>query len=351
MKHLINTEALLAQKTADKSVGSYALVVGYKDREWVLTTPDVDLDTYFDAASLGKVFPTATLVLKAIDEGRLSFEDTIEKFFPNAPNDKKKITVKHLLTHTSGMRRKEFPENVADRGRDSVAEFILNVPLAYETGTKYTYCCTGIVLLGFIVEKVFGMTLDVAFDQLLCKPLGLTRSRYNLPSDEPNAINCHHDLRVTDIQRDDHNVQMMRGIPAGPGGNYCTAGDLQKFVKAVIRMDEHLYSREMFALAEKNCTEGLDVDDIRRGIENHAMGYTYVNQNCMQARDLFPDGSIGHDGWTGQSFYLNRDMNLYVIFLSDANRCTVKKYGKSNYDEVCELRAEIHRAIKKDLQL
>lgn len=351
MKSLTNTEQLLAEKVADKSIESYALIVGYGDNEWIFTSKDVDLDTYFDAASLGKIFPTTTLALKALDEGRLSLDDTLDKFFANVPNDKKNITVKHLLTHTSGMLRKEFPENVAERGRESIAEFILNAPLASEIGTRYAYCCTGMVLLGFIVEKAFGMTLDEAFQKLLCESLGLTRSRYNVPSDEPNAVNCNHNLAVTDIRWDDHNVRMMNGIPAGPGGNYCTAGDLQKFVKAVIRRDGRLYSKEMFDLAEKNQTENLQVMDKGRGIENHALGYTYVNENCAQARDLFPNGSIGHDGWTGQSFYLNRDMNLYVILLTNATRCTVKKYGKADYNEVCAMRAEFHRAIKNDLGL
>ena len=201
------------------------------------------------------------------------------------------------------------------------------------------------------MEKAFGMPLDEAFQQLLCKPLGLTRSRYNIAPDEPNAVNCNHVPSIQDIRRDDHNVKMMNGIPAGPGGNYCTPRDLQKFVKAILRKDERLYSNAMYDLAEKNCTEGLDVLDINRGIENHALGYTYVNQYCAQARDLFPEGSIGHDGWTGQSFYLNRDMKLYVILCTNATRCTAKKYGKTNYNEVCAMRAEIHRAIKDDLGL
>jgi len=348
---LKHTEALLAQKIADGSIESYALLIGYGEREWSLMSDDVNLDTYFDAASLGKIFPTTTLALKAIDEGKLSLEDRLEKFFPNVPSDKKDITVSHLMTHTSGMLRKEFPENVAERGRESVTEFILSIPLAYPIGTKYAYCCTGMVLLGFILEKVFGMPLDEAFQELLCKPLGLTRSCYNVPSDEPNAVNCNHNPDIQDIRWDDHNVSMMQGIPAGPGGNYCTPGDLQKFVKAIIRRDERLYSRAMYDFAEQNRTEGLEVLDIKRGIENHALGYTYVNQHCAQARDLFPEGSIGHDGWTGQSFYLNRDGRLYVIFLTNATRCTAKKYGKANYDKVCAMRAEFHRAIKADLEL
>lgn len=351
MKKLTYTEEFLKRAMDEGRITEYALAIGYGGEEWLFTSKNVNTDTYFDAASLGKIFPTTTLALRAIGDGRLSLDDTLEKFFPDTPDDKKNITVKQLLTHTSGMLRREFPDNVAERGRESIAEFILNVPLAYEIGTKYAYCCTGIVLLGFIVEKVYGMTLDVAFQKCLCEPLGLTRSRYNVECDEPNAVNCNHDLSVTDIRRDDYNVKRMRGIPAGPGGNYCTVGDLTKFVKAIMDKDERLYSNEMFELAERNYTENLPVLDIKRGAENHGLGFTYVNENCIQARDLFPDGSIGHDGWTGQSFYLHRDSGLYVIFLSDARRCAYRLCGDAQPDTVIALRAELHKTINKDLRI
>ena len=142
MNKLTNTEKLLSQKVNDGCITSYALLIGYKGYDFEMHSHDVDLDTYFDAASLGKIFPTTTISLKAIDEGRISFNDTLDKFFPSVPNDKKRITVRHLMTHTSGMLRREFPENVAERGRESIAEFILNIPLSYEIGTKYAYCCT-----------------------------------------------------------------------------------------------------------------------------------------------------------------------------------------------------------------
>ncbi len=91
MMQLKNTEQILAQKVADGSIRSYALVVGYRGDEWIFTSKDVDIDTYFDAASLGKIFPTATLALMAIDQGKLSLSDTLVQFFPNVPEDKKNI--------------------------------------------------------------------------------------------------------------------------------------------------------------------------------------------------------------------------------------------------------------------
>jgi hypothetical protein len=153
------------QNQLDKhAFGKYAILVGYGDREWQYMSEGVDLDSYFDAASVGKVFPTSALALHAISEGLLSLYDTLEKYFPNVTEDKKNITVKNLMTHTSGMLRRQYPEKLGLRGREGVAEFIFSNPLAYETGTHYAYCCDGIMLLGFIVEKVFGMTLEEAFE-------------------------------------------------------------------------------------------------------------------------------------------------------------------------------------------
>jgi len=346
---LKNTRALLKRKLADGSLESFALIVGYKGCEEIITTEDVNMDTLFDNASLGKVFPTAPLIIRAIGDGRLSLDDTLAKFFDSVPPDKSGITVKNLLTHTSGMLRATYPDDIAVRGRESVLEFLFSRPLAYETGTRYAYCCDGFLLLGFIIEKVYGAPLDEVFREEFAKPLGLTRSKYQSSLDEENAVMCLTRLDPAGTRIDDYNVRRLGGIPAGNGGNYSTPNDIRLYVRALMERDERLYPGEMFELAEKNYTAGLPVLDEFRGRDNRGLGFVHVSDTCYQACDLFPDGSIGHEGYTGQSFFLNRELDLYVIFLSNATRCTVKKYGKANYDEVCDLRAELHRTIGSDI--
>ena len=348
---LEHTRQLIEKWVKCGALESYALEIGYLGERITMYSPDVNDDTIFDAASLGKVFPTAVLIIRAIDNGLISPDDRLTRFFENVPEDKRQITVKHLLTHTSGMLRATYPDDVAKDGRHGVISFVLNQPLAYETGTKYAYCCDGFLLLGFIAEIVYGAPLEEVFTKQFAEPLGMTRSKYHLSENESNMAMCLTRLEIGESMIDDYNVRRLRGIPAGNGGNYCTMHDIRLFVKALMERDERLYSKEAFDLAEQNYTAGLPVLDEFRGTDNRGFGFVYVNDRCYQACDLFPVGSIGHEGYTGQSFFLCRSPELYVILLSNATRCTVKRYGKARYEEVCDMRAELHRTIAKDLGL
>ena len=96
-----NTEKLLNQKFADNDFDSYCVFVYAKGYERFIHSPNVNADTYFDIASMGKVLVTSPLILKAIGENKLSLDDTLAHFFDNTPKDKAFITIKQLLTHTS----------------------------------------------------------------------------------------------------------------------------------------------------------------------------------------------------------------------------------------------------------
>ena len=103
------TKREIEKKLESQDFSAYAIIVGYGDREWQFTSDGVDLDTYFDAASVGKVFPTTALALRAIGEGRLSLDDTLEKFFPNVPEDKKNITEKNRHGYTQCFGKRAQP--------------------------------------------------------------------------------------------------------------------------------------------------------------------------------------------------------------------------------------------------
>ena len=252
------TQLLLSEKLKNKDFDSYAIFVSKNENEFFLHSDNVNEDTYFDIASMGKVLVTSTLVLKAIGEKKLSLSDSLETFFENVPVEKKNITIEQLLTHTSGIVRCPISGESVAKGNDAVALFIINNPLAFAPGTSYTYSCNGMILLGYILEKIYHRSLEEIFEAKLKKPLGYTRSKFNIALDEPNAAICYRSENVDGLAHpwDDENIRVLQ-TSAGSGGQFFTLGDIKKFAKAVMAKSELLYPKELFDLAEKNHVDSV----------------------------------------------------------------------------------------------
>lgn len=342
--NLKNTKCLLEEKYKNNEFSSYAVLVYNKGEKQVIMSPDVDEYTYFDVASTGKVLVTSTLILQAIDTGLLKLENTLQDFFCNVPEDKKNITIKLLLTHTSGIIRHQLTEHVAENGIDSVAEEILAHPLAYKPGDAYIYSCNAYILLGFILEKIYGKTLEEIYRANLMEPLGLKRTSFEIDMDEPNAAICYRWKRTEQTKQrfDDENILVL-GKAAGSGGQQSCLHDIERFVDAVINKDKNLYSEKIFDIAEKNYTPDYSV--------GRGLGYLIVDEKYPQTGKLFPIGSFGHCGHAGQSFFVNREQDMYVIILTNATRHLNMKnnFNGYNYDEIMKLREDIHNEILSDL--
>lgn len=341
--NLEKTKKLIEDGVRDRRFDSFALLVKKGSEKRILTAPGTDSDTYFDIASMGKVLVTATLILRAVGEGKLSLSDTLDKFF-RVPDDRKNITVGQLLAHTSGIIRVNIPQWVADAGKDVIADFIIDNPLAYTPGTKYIYSCNAYILLGFIAEKVLGDTLDKLYEKYIKSPLGLTRSRFNIALDEPNAALSCKRRDVGFYRVDDENVYSMRGV-AGNSAEFWTLSDVDRYLEAVEAKSDKLYAPYLYDLAEKNHTPGDNF------AESRGLGWLYVDSKYHQTGRLFPEGSFGHCGHTGCSMFVSRAENLHVIILSNATRFLNMKndFRGYNYGEIMKMREEFHNAIADDL--
>lgn len=343
---LKKTQDLLKKKLEAQDFDTYAICVCKDGDKASLFSANADSDTYFDIASMGKVLVTSTLVLHAVSEKILSLDDTLDMFFKNIAQDRKKITVKQLLTHTSGIVRYDIPKAAASKGSDAVADFIISSPLAFEPGTKNQYSCNGMILLGYILEKLYKMPLEKIFEEKLKRPLGYTRSKFNIALDEPNSAVCYRSENVDGLAHpwDDENIRILQ-TSAGSGGQFFTLGDIIKFADAVMAESEALYSKELFDMAEQNYVD----DDCDEG---RGLGWFYVTDNYFQRADLFPIGSFGHTGYTGSSMFFNREKNMYVIMLTNATRFSSMKtdFKYPDYDgDTCRIRVELHNAIYEDL--
>ncbi|MFK4086286.1 serine hydrolase domain-containing protein [Kribbella sp. NPDC020789] len=198
----------------------------------VATGVETTADSLFHLGSISKAW-TATMIVQLAAEGRLGLDDPVVKLLPEAPIDER-ITVRHLLTHTSGIDGDVFTDT--GRGDDCVERYVAllaGVGLLFEPGTAYSYCNAGFVLLGRIIEVLDGRTWDESLRARLIEPLGLTTT-VTLPEEailHRSAVG-HRDVDGVPVKT----WQLPRSI--GPAGTIAsTAADLITFAR------EHLTDR------------------------------------------------------------------------------------------------------------
>ena len=212
------------------------------------------------------------------------------------------------------------------------------MPCDFPVGTKVDYSCPGFILLGKILEKVFGDRLDRLFISLIAAPLGMESSGYCLNCKD--AVNSN----LSEAERglvNDYNCRFLGGV-AGNAGLFSNIDDITKYMLMLQKHGEPLVSRGTFDQAIMNHTEKMS--------QSRGLGFLYVDSKYSQTGRLFPKGSIGHCGHTGQSVFIDLKSNVYVIILSDATVTVEKRYGY-NYEKVKLLREKLHNAVDKDIRV
>ena len=162
--------------------GRIILARGYGFANVELQVP-VKPETVFQSGSVGKQF-TATAVMMLVEEGKLSLDDRITKYFPHAPAGWQQITVRHLLTHTAGMT--DYPRDFDFRRDYTEAELLTRaqeIPLAFQPGQKWSYSDLGYVVLGVLIHKVSESFYGDFLQERVFKPLGMTTARIISESD------------------------------------------------------------------------------------------------------------------------------------------------------------------------
>ena len=293
--------------------------------------------TLFDMASVTKIVSTTMLALIAMDRGLLSPDDPVSRFFA-VPKDKSVLTVRHLMTHTIGIGHKSLLPFAG--AYSDVQDYILSIPADIPIGSNVRYSCPGYILLGRIVEKVFGVSLDQLTKAYVTAPLGMSSTTF-LPDRARDIVNANPTPEACGLVND-YNCRHLGGV-CGNAGLYSNLEDMTRFVHAMLRRGAPLFSREVYDAATENLTPGMR--------ESRGLGFLVVDDRYFQTRALFPNGSIGHCGHTGQSVFWNVDSGLYVIVLSDATATVQKKYGAERYELVMRMRADLHAAIREDLSL
>jgi CubicO group peptidase (beta-lactamase class C family) len=192
------------------------------------------VDGVFRIASITKQF-TAVAILQLVQQGKLSIEDDITEFFPDYPTGGRKITIEHLLTHTSGIRSYTSMESYDRLKRTDLTPLELidafkNEPADFAPGEKWFYNNSGYVLLGAIIEKVSGISYADYAQKNLLIPAGMTESRY---ADDAKII----PRRVRGYDRGENGFinagYLSMTLPYAAGALLSTVDDLAKWQAAV----------------------------------------------------------------------------------------------------------------------
>ncbi len=297
------------------------------------------VDTIFDLASLTKCIATATSVMKLVQEGKVRLNEPAATYLPEfAKNGKSDITVRELLTHFSGLTE-DLDLKTEWKGRDVAYQMVMDQKPAFPPGSRFLYSDINFETLGFLVEKVSGMSLDEYAAKNVFAPLEMKETRFLPPAEWLSRIapteydESHHMLRGV---VHDPTARRMGGV-AGHAGLFSTADDLAKFAQ-----DQLTGFHVLTPLTVKKMTtpQQPPTSSALRGL-----GWDIHSPYSSPRGEIFPIGSFGHTGFTGTSIWIDPVSESYVILLTNA----VHPHGHNS--AIVPLRARIATAAAERLGL
>jgi CubicO group peptidase (beta-lactamase class C family) len=300
------------------AVGRFGRLVhlkAYGAIDYTEGSPAVDPTTLFDLASLTKVVATTTAAMILEEEGKLDLSRTVQSYLPefSAP-DKAPITVRMLLTHRGGLEA-FAPLWKQWRGRTDYLAQINARPLANPPGTKVIYSDWDFVLMGMIIERITGTTLDAFTGARLFGPLGMSSTRY-APDTSDAALMRHVALTALDTLRGqihgtvhDPNAWALGGV-AGHAGLFGSARDLAVFVQMLLNGGTYAGTRIVKPTTIARWTSAQDVASSR------ALGWDTPSAVSSAGR-YFSPRSFGHTGYTGTSIWVDPERGLFVVLLTN----------------------------------
>lgn len=283
------------------------------------------LDTVFDAASVTKVVATTTAVMQLVEQGKVRLSDRVSTYVPGFERyGKGGITVRHLLTHTSGLRPDLDLSDEWEGYDTAIARAVEEVPLA-APDDRFVYSDIGFFLLAHIVQQVSGQPFADYARAHVFTPIGMADTMFappaalrpriapterctplGWPCDGPNQIMLRGTVH-------DPTARRMGGV-AGHAGMFTTARDLSRFARALLNGGALGNGRILSPLTVQRMTTPSTPPGLRNV---RGLGWDMDSTYSSNRGELLPPGSFGHTGWTGTSLWIDPRTGVYVVFLSN----------------------------------
>jgi len=302
--------------------------VGFQDLE---SKKPMRTDTIFDIRSLTKPV-TAIGIVILMEEGRLALNDPVEKYLPEfkaatppKEGQRSPITIRHLLTHTTGMpfNRPLEIENITikrDRSLADVVAILSKQEPEFEPGKQYRYYSGGFAILGRIIEVVSGEPYEQFIKQRIFDPLGMKDSFFFIPAEKQSRVASIYRLHNGKLNKWEE-IMAYRQNAKYPGpefGMYSTASDLASLCQMMLNGGTLKDKRILSAMSVKAMTEKQTTDiksAITQRMAYQGLGWG-LSGDPMNDFPLTSPGIFGHNGAFGTIFWVDPNEELIRIFLA-----------------------------------
>jgi CubicO group peptidase (beta-lactamase class C family) len=289
--------------------------------------------TVYDLASLTKVIGLTTACMILVDQGRLDLDAPVQRYLPEFQGARKaQVTIRHLLTHSSGLPawRPLFHEA---RNRPAVLALVDTTPLDTVPGTRFVYSDLGAIVLMQIVERITGERIDHYLARAVFGPLAMPSTRYQPPDSwrsriAPTELDTAFRHRLIRGEVHDENAWRMGGV-SGHAGLFSNALDLARFADWLLREERSEPSRGagLGAADSPSCvTLCFSTDVVARFTRRQnlppgstrALGWdTPSDSGYSSAGSKLSRRAFGHTGFTGTSIWMDPDRDLFLILLTN----------------------------------
>jgi CubicO group peptidase (beta-lactamase class C family) len=304
-------------------------------------------DTLFDMASLTKVLATAPLAMVFTDKGWISLADKVSDYLPQFSGEiAKEIRIGQLLTHTAGFVP-HIPLHSLCKSYEDAISMIAEEGIQHTPGAQVLYSDLGFITMGRILETAGNDTLDNLCRKYLYQPLDMNQTTYNPTSDdtastEKKPFTSNYINGVVH----DENARFFGGV-SGHAGLFSNAEDIRKYAVMLLNYGrtktQQILSEAAVRAMIRNITYRLGEDrGIGWSIKADRVPGTDSYSNA--GGELAPLGSYGHTGFTGTSIWLDNNLGVYIICLT--NRV---HYGRENI-QIIRFRRLLHNMFFASLE-
>jgi CubicO group peptidase (beta-lactamase class C family) len=316
------------------------------------------LDTIYDLASLTKPLVTTMLCARRIELGELTLDSSVSHYLPEFDHtDKQMITIRELLTHTSGLPAWRPLYLLTEDEPERAAAAIAGLDLEYKPGTRVIYSDLGFIALGVLLERLTGQRIAELAKHEIFEPLKLehtffnpeialqtgiaaceTGNAYELEMSKQSGAGEYKNSRQRLIWGEVHdgNAYFLGGA-AGHAGLFSTAHETYFLAQQFLGESSKLLNRETCRMFRENMTSGLD--------EARSIGWQLAATKDSTGGAHLPPDSFGHNGFTGTSLWIDPEHQRIFILLTNRTHAHALPFANIN-----AVRREFHSVAARALK-